>query len=81
MHPALPANKELKLFLAPSTKTEEQGISSKKPLWSSLPPVSIETVFSKILSFITINNSHSSGKKWSLAIVLTGSKLDVILEK
>lgn len=81
MHPALPANKELKLFLAPSTKTEEQGISSKKSLWSSPPPVSIETIFSKILSFFTINNSHNSGEKWTLAIVLTGHNLDVIFEK
>lgn len=81
MHPALPANKELKHFLAPATKTEEQGISSKKPLWSSPPPVSTETIFSKILSFITINNSQSSGKKWTLAIVVTGRKLGVTLEK
>lgn len=49
MHPSLPANKEFKLFLASSTKGKEQGISSKKPLWSSPPPVSIETIFSKII--------------------------------
>lgn len=47
-HPSLPANKEFKLFHHLQRK-KSRGISSKKPLWSSPPPVSIETVFSKII--------------------------------
>lgn len=45
-HPSLPANKEFKLS-GIIYRGKRAGEFPKKPLWSSPPPVSIETVFSK----------------------------------